>query len=111
MKREPRQLKEILRGSDLTDPTELAQALRVSRPTVYAWVSRGTIPFIKIEGLVRFSPAEIAAWLAARRAGPGTTVRCPYGATIGTDFDGFAECGTCPVKTACGELAATRRVG
>lgn len=110
MKKEPRSLKEMLTGSDLIDPAELALALRVSRPTVYAWVSKNTIPHIKFQGLVRFEPLEIEAWLAARRAGPGTVTRCPYGATIGVDFDSFNECPTCPVKNECAKAAAQRIV-
>ena len=111
MKKISRSLKEMLTAGDLIDPTELALALRVSRPTVYSWTHKGTIPFIKFEGLVRFEPVEIAAWLNSRRQGPGTVARCPYGGTIGSDFDGFSECDTCPVKTGCATLAAQRMVG
>lgn len=111
MKRQTRQLKELLTSSDLIDPKELAIALRVSRPTVYSWVSKNQIPHLKFQGLVRFDPVEIGAWLKSRRQGPGTVAKCPYGATIGADFEGFAECETCPVKSACCELAAQRAVG
>ena len=111
MKKEPRSLDEMLKGSDLIDPQELALALRVSRPTVYAWVSKGFIPHVKLQGLVRFIPSEVSAYLKARRAGPGTTVRCPYdGGTIGVDFDSFNECPTCPVKNECAKAAAQRIV-
>jgi excisionase family DNA binding protein len=103
-----RTLKEILTGSDLVTPTELALALQVSRPTVYAWTSKGVIPFLKFEGLTRFDPVEIAAWLKAKRQGPGTTTRCPYDGTIGRDFDAFAECETCPVKQECAKAASQR---
>ena len=112
MKKQNRSLKEMLTAGDLIDPTELALAMRVSRPTVYSWVSKNQIPYLKFQGLVRFDPVEITAWLKARRHGPGTTVRCPYGdGTIGSDFDGFAECETCPVKNECCTLAAQRAVG
>jgi excisionase family DNA binding protein len=111
MKKTPRSLKEMLTGSNLITPTEMAPALGVSRPTVYAWVSKNLIPYVKLQGLVRFEPLEIAAWLKARRQGPGTTVRCPYGdGTIGRDFDSFSECDSCPVREQCCELAAKRVV-
>lgn len=111
MKKIPRSLKEMLTGSDLIDPTELAIALRVSRPTVYSWVSKNLIPYVKMQGLVRFEPAEVSAWLKARRQGPGTTTRCPFNGIIGADFNDFEECQSCQVKNECCELAAQRKVG
>lgn len=99
----------MLQSGDFITPAELALGLNVSRPTVYSWVRKGTIPFIKLGELVRFDPAEISIWIKARRQGP--TVRCPYGdegITIGKDFDGFEECGKCPVKQECCTLAAQR---
>jgi excisionase family DNA binding protein len=70
-------LKDLLTGGDLISPEELAAAMKVARVTTYQWVRRGVIPYLKIEGVVRFDPEEITAWLkskhqAARRA-PGVT--------------------------------------
>jgi excisionase family DNA binding protein len=110
MKKKNRSLKEMLTGSDLIDPAELALGLRISRPTIYNWTSRGIIPHVKMEGLVRFEPVEIASWLKARRQGPGTVVRCPFGGTIGRDFDSFVECETCVVKNECAKAASQRIV-
>lgn len=98
MKKQNRSLKEMLTGSDLIDPTELALALRVSRPTIYNWVSKGSIPHVKLQGLVGFDPCEIEAWFRARRQGPGTVTQCPYGMTLGSDFNDIEECVSCPVK-------------
>jgi len=37
---------------------------------VYEWVSLGKIPYVKINGLVRFRASEIDKWLGARHGGP-----------------------------------------
>lgn len=47
----------------LLNASELAKLLNISPKTVYAYVSRGLIPAIKIESNVRFSPREIRQWL------------------------------------------------
>ena len=47
----------------LLNAAELAELLNISPKTVYAYVSRGLIPFIKIESNVRFSLQAIRAWL------------------------------------------------
>ncbi|MBI4820867.1 MAG: helix-turn-helix domain-containing protein [Deltaproteobacteria bacterium] len=49
---------------------EVAELLRVSRSTVYAWIAEGAIPFLKIRGVVRFEPDVLSAWVqASARAG------------------------------------------
>jgi excisionase family DNA binding protein len=45
------------------NPKELAANLSVKRGTIYSWISRKKIPFVKINGLSRFSEKEIEAWL------------------------------------------------
>ena len=47
----------------LLSASELATLLNISPKTVYAYVSKGLIPAIKIESNVRFSPQEIRHWL------------------------------------------------
>ena len=47
----------------LLNVSELAKLLNISPKTVYAYVSKGLIPFIKIESNVRFSPQAIRGWL------------------------------------------------
>jgi excisionase family DNA binding protein len=60
-------LKELLLRGDLIAPEELAAGMRVARVTVYQWVRRGVIPHLKLEGVVRFDPAEIREWLESKR--------------------------------------------
>jgi excisionase family DNA binding protein len=60
-------LKELLGRGDLISPEELAQALRVAQVTVYQWVRRGVVPYLKIEALVRFDPEEVKVWLESKR--------------------------------------------
>lgn len=60
-------LRDLLSRGDLINPEELSKGMRVARVTIYAWVRRGTIPHLKLEGLVRFDPEEIAAWLKSKR--------------------------------------------
>jgi excisionase family DNA binding protein len=108
MKRKLRNLREILEDADFTEPTELAKALRVSIPTIYAWVRQGKIPYIKFDSCVRFDPADLSLWLKSRRN--GRAIRCPYDQTVGRDFDDFEECRTtCPVREEC--CAASAQLG
>jgi len=48
----------------LLTPSELARFLSVRPGTIYSWISRGVdIPYVKIEGTVRFREEAIQAWL------------------------------------------------
>lgn len=60
-------LRELLNRGDLIAPEELATGMRVARVTVYQWVRRGAIPYLKLEGVVRFDPEEIGQWLKSKR--------------------------------------------
>lgn len=51
----------------LIRPDQLAKALGVAQVTVYSWCRRGVIPHLKLEGVVRFDPAEIIPWLKERK--------------------------------------------
>ncbi len=53
----------------LIDVKELSRRLSVAEPTIYAWKRRGKIPYVQLDGVVRFDEDEIAAWIAARRCG------------------------------------------
>ncbi len=42
---------------------ELSQFLKVKESTLYSWVHNGSIPFHKLNGLVRFDIEEIKEWV------------------------------------------------
>ena len=56
---------------ELMDYTETANRLGIKLGTLYAWVSQGRIPYIRLSGkLVRFDPASIERWLKEREEIP-----------------------------------------
>ena len=42
---------------------DMATRLQVKDKTIYAWVSQGKIPCVKVNGVIRFDPEEIEPWL------------------------------------------------
>ena len=42
---------------------DMAARLQVKDKTIYAWVSRGKIPCVKVNGVIRFDPEAIEHWL------------------------------------------------
>jgi excisionase family DNA binding protein len=44
---------------------QVSEWLHIKPSTLYAWVSQGKIPHVKIHGLIRFQPDEIQQWLAS----------------------------------------------
>ncbi len=46
---------------------ELSAHLAVKESTLYSWVHNGTIPFHRLNGLIRFDMQEIESWVAASR--------------------------------------------
>jgi excisionase family DNA binding protein len=49
---------------------DLAKALQISVKTIYAYVQRGLIPYIRIESNVRFSKHQVQRWLEERSFQP-----------------------------------------
>ena len=49
---------------------ELASILRIRKGTIYNWVYRRKIPYVKVGRLVRFDLNEIAKYLDGCRIGP-----------------------------------------
>ncbi len=45
--------------------TQVSEFLHIKTSTLYAWVSQGKIPHVKIHGLIRFQPDKIQQWLAS----------------------------------------------
>jgi excisionase family DNA binding protein len=51
---------------------ELSRRINVKRKTIYDWVARRRIPYLRLEGSLRFPEVLIERWVAAR-------VRVPFG--------------------------------
>lgn len=49
--------------TDLLTAAEVALLLRVTTPTIYRWADDGTLPSVKVGGIVRFRREEIDAIL------------------------------------------------
>jgi excisionase family DNA binding protein len=56
---------------------ELARILAISEKTIYSYVARNMIPYLKIQSSVRFRPKHIARWLTRQdfRTGSAGTVK------------------------------------
>lgn len=48
---------------NLWNVMDTAAFLSVSEKTIYDWVHKREIPFVKVKRLLRFRPTEIAKWL------------------------------------------------
>ena len=58
---------------DLLNYSEAAEFLSVARGTLYCWVHRQEIPFIRLgKRVIRFSRIGLTAWLKSRTVGNGT---------------------------------------
>ncbi len=44
--------------------------LKVDRKTIYAYVQKGLIPYVRIQSNIRFDKREILEWIAAQRFTP-----------------------------------------
>ena len=49
---------------------QVSELLEVKTATVYDWVSRGVIPYVKLGRLIRFKKAEIFRWVESRTIRP-----------------------------------------
>ena len=47
-----------------------SEFLMVKESTLYSWVHHGSIPFHKLNGLVRFDMDELEVWVKASRKAP-----------------------------------------
>lgn len=45
---------------------ELSNWLSIPERTLQDWVYKRKIPFVKVQGLIRFIPSEIQAWIQER---------------------------------------------
>ncbi len=46
---------------------DLSAYLTIKESTLYSWVHNGTIPFHRLNGLIRFDLEEIRSWIEASR--------------------------------------------
>lgn len=57
--------------ADILTPDELAKALKVKVSTIYEWMRRkdtdGALPYFRVGRFLRFSRAEVSAWMLKRR--------------------------------------------
>jgi excisionase family DNA binding protein len=53
----------------LLTPDKVCEILGIERSTLYAWTSKKLIPYIKVNGLLRFRESEIIRWLKLREQG------------------------------------------
>jgi len=54
---------------ELLTVSEVCAILRCHEKTLYQWVKRGSLIAIRIGSKLKFDPADLAAFLAARRTG------------------------------------------
>ena len=53
---------------ELLNVSEVAKVLGIKPQTVYQYVSRGIIPFVKIGSRVRFDEQAIIEWINSKKA-------------------------------------------
>lgn len=57
--------------ADVLTPVELSKLLKVKPTTIYQWMRRkdldGALPYFRVGRFLRFSRAEVFAWMHARR--------------------------------------------
>ena len=84
---------------------DMAARLQVKDKTIYAWVSQGKIPCVKVNGVIRFDPGEIEHWLQHCHVSIGPPHRRVPHKRKGsaTDVDHLIESATRAVYTAHGE--------
>jgi excisionase family DNA binding protein len=57
--------------SDLMTAKEVEELLRIDVKTVYSYVKRGILPYVKIQSNVRFLRSAILDWMEERQYKPG----------------------------------------
>jgi len=62
-----------LETPELLTARELESMLKISTKTIYAYVQRGLIPYVKIQSNVRFPKQEILIWIRDQSHRPRTT--------------------------------------
>ena len=47
----------------LIDIKKVAEMLGVKPPTIYNWAEMGRIPYVKLNGALRFDPEDLLKWI------------------------------------------------
>jgi excisionase family DNA binding protein len=68
----------------------LSEYLQVKPSTLYSWVHNGTIPFHKLNGLVRFDLEEIETWVKSLKYDTRIPDIAPH-KTAGQGIDGIIK--------------------
>lgn len=53
----------------LLTPERICEILGIRMSTLYFWTSRNRIPYVKVNGLLRFRESEITKWLQTKERG------------------------------------------
>ena len=53
----------------LLTPERICEILGIQMSTLYFWTSRNRIPYVKVNGLLRFRESEITKWLQTKERG------------------------------------------
>jgi excisionase family DNA binding protein len=56
--------------------SEIARWLRIGISTVYQWAHAGTIPCIRLNGVLRFHRKDVQAWLTAQQMPASQGAKC-----------------------------------
>jgi excisionase family DNA binding protein len=62
-------------GKELLTAKEVEELLRIDVKTIYNYVQRGLIPYVRIQSNLRFVKSEVLAWVAEHRSGSKETRR------------------------------------
>jgi excisionase family DNA binding protein len=54
---------------ELLTAKEVEELLRIDVKTIYGYVQRGLIPYVRIQSNLRFVKSDVLAWVAEHRSG------------------------------------------
>jgi predicted DNA-binding transcriptional regulator AlpA len=56
-------------GEELLTAREVEELVRIDVKTIYSYLQRGLMPYVRIQSNLRFMKSEILAWVAEHRSG------------------------------------------
>jgi len=69
---------------------ELSEFLKVKQSTLYSWVHSGTVPYYKLNGLLRFDMDDVMEWVKSSKASP-PKADIPVKKTSNLDIDSIVK--------------------